>query len=104
MNNKIKLRNLKKGDLVNIRGENYEIKNFDEKYHGDEKIIEADLIKEKEEGNSLGHKKFKMSYNEKTGDKKFYRESEEKEVSDNSFTFKSSKVFINKSGGKNESI
>ena len=98
-----KKKKLSKGDLVEVGGEEYEIENYFKDDEDDKKIMELDLVK-KNEGNEnkFGRKKFKLFYNEKTGEKKLYKESEEKEVSEHGFSYQSKKVFFSKSGGTSD--
>lgn len=96
-----KLPKFKKGEKINIKGENYIVENFSETYHNDdERVISIELIKEGEKPEEIktkeqlrkhlsGYQKYVLSYNEKTGERKFYKLIKEKEIFPKGFQIRS---------------
>jgi len=92
-----KLKKLKKGDFVRIKGEKYKVENLDKKVFHNEKTGEKKGVKEILLSNFSGNSKKAMKqryvvrYNEKDQKIEFYKMSQEKEVSPGTFKFKSIK-------------
>ena len=82
---------LKKGDMVKVKGKDYVIDELRDiqKDSDSGKIRGREFSFKKEEGEGNLKGKVVLMQNEKTGEAKFYRGVEEREVSPGSFRFKS---------------
>ena len=91
-----KMKGLKKGDTINLKGENYLVEDFREIHSEDKgkKKDEKQFIFKKLD--SQGHLKGKYSLirAKNTGDIKFYKAVEKKENSKDSFKYQARKSFF----------
>lgn len=91
-----KLKKLKKGDKIKVKGEEYIVEDFKDIYHDDEskKMAVREIILNKKKGTGDLKGKHALTYNEKTGEIKMFKGIQEREVSPGGFKFSSKKVFF----------
>ena len=106
MTEEIILNKLKKGDKISLRGDEYEVLNFNENYFNDEKVVEIELVKKNMDKvwtenkiKQSGKQKFIFSYNNKTGEKKLSKMVIEKNVSLHGFYESKETYFSYNDGG-----
>lgn len=95
-----KLKKLKKGDKIKIKGQEYEVEDFNDIRNDDEskKTAMREIILSKKKGIGDLKGKYAIMYDEKTGEIKMYKGIQERNFKrwkhGSSFEFKSEKTFF----------
>jgi glucosamine 6-phosphate synthetase-like amidotransferase/phosphosugar isomerase protein len=95
-----KSNSLREGDIVNISGRKYKVEKISEKNKnkGEKSLISKEILLDKSDEKGKGRimGRYIFMKDRKTGEQKFYRESEEKESSGRGFSWTSKKIFFSK--------